>query len=140
MILWPDEIFSFANVTHLIKRLDIPDWNNNNYYIVKSWIYYNISYFLIAAIIKLDPVRFKEVIYRVFRNLLLGGTEKTVISTVMKFSGIVVSTVADLLGLLLGSFEHFPIFAKFFPTSLKSYFSQIWRQEKFYASSSRLHN
>ena len=32
----------------------------------------------------------------------------------MKFSGIVVSTVADLLGLLLESFEHLSIFTQFF--------------------------
>ena len=57
---------------------------------------------------KIDNITY--IIYRVLRYLLLGGYRKNTNSTVIKFSGIVVSTVADLLGLLLESFEHFPTF------------------------------
>ena len=71
----------------------------------------------------------------VFRNLLLGGTEKTVSSTAIKFSSIVVSTVADLLGLLLDSFEHFSIFILFFSDAPQKLFFQIRTQGKTYAGS-----
>ena len=44
-------------------------------------------------------VRKSEVdVSRVFHNLLLGGIQKKLSSTVMKFSDIVFCTVADLFG------------------------------------------